>query len=130
MKHKAFTLVEILIVIVIIGILVTIALPSYQNYLLRARRADAWSALTQDQTILERCYAQNFSYNGTCGNLPAYPHNSAQGFYSITLSNLSASTYTLTATAISTQAKDTACATLTLDQANQKSGTSSSCWSR
>ncbi|MFI4962504.1 MAG: type IV pilin protein [Legionellales bacterium] len=134
MKAPGFSLIELLIVLVIIGILSAIAYPSYSNYILKARRADAMATLAQDQIILERCYAQNFSYNSACTSLPTFPQTSTQGFYSIDLSNLGATTYTLTATPLGTQTKDTSCSQMTVDQANDKtasdaSGTAqTSCW--
>lgn len=134
-KVLGFSLVELLVVIVILGILTVIALPSYLNWIQTANRADAMATLAQDQTILERCYGQNFAYNKACAAAPAFPQASPQGFYTITLTNLTASTYTLTATATGTpQTKDTACISMSLDQANQKtaldtSGTSQTgCW--
>ncbi|HCA89707.1 MAG: type IV pilin [Legionellaceae bacterium] len=130
-----FTLIEILIVLVIVGILISFAYPAYRQYILSANRVDAMSALTQDQTIFERCYAQNFSYSATCAARPSYPRNSEQNLYSISVSNLTATTFTLTATAIGNQTKDTKCRSFSLNQANQKTAVDSSganqdatCW--
>ncbi|KGP63367.1 type IV pilin [Legionella norrlandica] len=129
-----FTLVELLVSLVIMGILVSIAYPSYVQYIQKSRRADAHSTLTQDQIILERCYSQNFSYAAACGALPSFPQNSPQGYYTINISNLSATTYTLTATPVGTQAKDTKCASMSINQANVKTAVDSSsaaqteCW--
>lgn len=134
-RTRGFTLLELMIALAVVGVLTAIAYPSYKMSMLKSHRTDAMAALAQDQSILERCYAQNFSYAG-CASLPAFPHNSTQSYYSISLSNLSASTYLLTATATTTgnQNEDTTCATLSVDQANQKTaqdnaGTAqTSCW--
>lgn len=127
-KHRGFTLIELLIVMVIVGILGAIAFPSYRAWVLKSHRSDAMATLSTDQAILERCYAQTFSYNGACASLPAFPQTSPQGFYTITLTNRTATTYTFTATATGTQAQDTTCATMSLDQANQKTATQAACW--
>lgn len=119
-KHKGFTLIEVMIAVLLIGILCAIAYPSYLSYILKSHRSDALATLTQDQIILERCYAQNFSYNQACASLPAFPQVSAQGFYSINISNLGATSYTLTATPIGNQTKDTTCASFSVTQANIK----------
>ena len=127
-----FTLIELMIVVVIVGILSAIAYPAYTSYVLRTRRSDAFAALAQDQTILERCYAQNFAYNNAA--CPTSFPNSPQGYYAIALSNQAASTYTLTATPLGPQVADTACASISVDQANQKNALDSSgnqstvCW--
>jgi type IV pilus assembly protein PilE len=113
---------------VIVGILGAIAFPSYRAWVLKSHRSDAMATLSTDQAIIERCYAQTFSYNGACASLPAFPQTSPQGFYTVTLTNRTATTYTFTATATGTQALDTTCATMSIDQANQKTATQATCW--
>lgn len=118
--QRAFTLVELMIVVAIVGILAAVAYPSYRSHVLKSHRADALSALSQNQVILERCYAQNFSYSQACASLPAFPLASPQAYYTITLPVQTATAFTLTATAVGTQAQDTTCTTLSVDQANQQ----------
>jgi type IV pilus assembly protein PilE len=131
MKHSAgFTLIELMIVVAIIAILTAIAYPAYNKYVLRSRRSDAYAALNQGQTVMERCYAQYFSYAPTTATCPAVPTTSPEGYYSVVASKVTATTYTLTATAVGAQAADTGCATLSLDQAGNKTSTggSTKCW--
>jgi len=133
-RVRGFSMVELLIVMVIIGILTAIAYPAYREHLFKTRRSDAMSALTQMQMILERCYSQNFSYAAACGAIPALPQNSQQNFYSIDVANLGATTYTITATPSGNQAQDIKCASMTVNQANVKSAVDSGgaaaplCW--
>lgn len=133
-KEAGFTLMELMIAMVIIGILASIAYPAYMNSVQKARRTDALSVLAQNQIILERCYAQNFAYNAACAGLPTFPHTSPQGYYSINLTNLTATTYTLTATAQNVQEKDTTCANFSVNQANVRtasdatSNAQTTCW--
>lgn len=65
MRHvpvTGFTLVEVMITVVIIGILVGIAYPSYQNYTRQARRADAQSAVMQMANRLEKFFTYCNTY--------------------------------------------------------------------
>ena len=64
------TLLELMAVIMIIGILAMIAIPGYRQYVMRAQRAEAKSALLQLQTNQERFYLQNRIY-GTAAQLIA-----------------------------------------------------------
>lgn len=74
-SHPAsgFSLIEVMIVVVIVGILAAIALPSYNNYVVRASRAAAQTELLQLASLQEKIYLNsnaytaniNTAYNGT-----------------------------------------------------------------
>ena len=62
-SKKGITLIELLIVIVIVGLLAAIAIPSYRSYLQRARRADAKTALEQLRAAQEMFRAERGGYS-------------------------------------------------------------------
>ena len=61
-SSKGFTLVELMIVVAVIGILSAIAYPSYTEYVLRGRRAEARTALMDLMQQQERYFTQNGRY--------------------------------------------------------------------
>ena len=119
--RKGLTLVELLIVILIVGVLAAVAIPTYSNYMIRARRADAKTALEQLRAAQEMRRAERGSYEANLTALrttwggPASPI----GDYNITMVATTA-TYTGTATAFtSRQSVDTA-VPLTINQDGTK----------
>ncbi len=65
-KIEGFTLIELMIVIAVIGILAAIAIPNYNEYVMRGRLTEAYSALTQMATKMEQHYQDNRSYATAC----------------------------------------------------------------
>jgi len=60
---KGFTLIELLVAIMIVGILSAVAVSSYQDYTLRAQRADAKAVLLELAGWMERNYTATGAYN-------------------------------------------------------------------
>jgi len=115
---KGLTLIELLVVIAVIGILAGIAVPMYTNYMIRARRADAKTALEQLRAAQEMRRAERGSYLADLAALRTTWGGPAAtiGDYNITMPVATATTFTGTATAFTTrQAEDTA-VPLTIDQ--------------
>ncbi|TFH87149.1 type IV pilin protein [Billgrantia azerbaijanica] len=120
-RSAGFTLIELLIAVAIIGILASIAYPSYQDYVKDARVSDGQAKLMELAGQLERCYSDDYAYDD-CVSLPV---NSDDGYYTISGAP-SGSSYTLTATHRGSQVKP-GCKTLTIDQTGQTTP-GSGCW--
>ncbi len=144
MKHRqrGITLMELMVVMVIVGILAAIAIPSYRRYVVRANRADAKTALLQTAQQLERCYTNStpYAYNSaTCTVGVAavtLPFTVPSGTYVINhVGARDAQTYTLSATPQGSQAgDDPQCGTFQLTETGVQtvSGTqpAADCWRR
>lgn len=59
---RGFTLIELMITVAIVGILASIAYPSYAEHVAKGRRADAQTRLAAAQQWMERYYTERYSY--------------------------------------------------------------------
>ncbi|MDY6983522.1 MAG: type IV pilin protein [Pseudomonadota bacterium] len=139
-----FSLLELLVALALLGILTTLAWPSYRDSLTRARRTEARDTLLALQLAQEKfrgnCafHAQALGAESVCGSDAAsstlkMPLTVLPEHYELSIrsGSASASAYTLVATPIGIQAADRGCAPLTLsvDAANpQGVRTPAACW--
>lgn len=118
-KH-GFTLVEILITLTLVGILASIAYPSYRDSLMKGRRADAQGALSSFANAMSQWYVENnASYLGAAGTADApedigtprifattVPISGGTPTYSLTIESVTSSTFTLRASPTGVQDGD------------------------
>jgi type IV pilus assembly protein PilE len=128
-SQSGFTLIEIMIVVVIVGILTAIAVPAYQQYILRTFRDSAKACLAQHAQFLERYYSTNLTYVGAAPVLDCRTESNMDTRYTFALSNVARGTYTITATRVagSAQINDT-CGNLGLTHTGAKTAAEASCW--
>lgn len=129
-QQKGFTLVELMVVVVIIGILSAIAFPSYNAYVNDARRSDAKVALSKIADRQERYYLQNGTYTTSLAAINMST-TSDEGFYALTVPSADGSGFTATATAQGDAAKDSDCTSLSLSSTGAKTATGAApaeCW--
>ena len=123
--RKGFSLVELMIVVAVIAILIGLALPSYTGYVRKANRGEAQQLLMNWANNQEIWRANDLDYASDTEIVPP-----SHAKYTLSLSNGSATTYTLTATALGDQLKDKEqgdpCSPMALNQANLK--TPDKCW--
>jgi type IV pilus assembly protein PilE len=99
--HRGFTLIELMIVVVVVAILASIAIPSYQDYIRRGRITEAVSALSEIRVKMEQFFQDNRTYVGSCtaGTVAPAPANTAN--WTFACSGQSTTAYLVTATGIS-----------------------------
>ena len=66
--RKGFTLLEVMIVIIIIGVLASLAMPRFFSTIEYARGVEAMFAISTIRQSMERCYLMRVSYTGPCAD--------------------------------------------------------------
>jgi len=126
-SQRGFTLIELMIAVVIVGILAGVGYPAFADYVRKGRRAEAISALLQFQMAQE-----SFRVRQAAPTYNSAMVTPATTFYTYKVNSATTTAFTITATAIGTQASDTGCTTLVItdDGPDVTDATKRACWSR
>lgn len=106
---SGWTLSELMISMALMAVLAAVALPAYNAQQMQARRSDAQSALQQLQLDQARWRGTHDSHASDLASLGWTTDRSPGGHYRIHIEDATAEGYTLSATPIGAQARDTAC---------------------
>ncbi|WP_283151369.1 type IV pilin protein [Silvimonas soli] len=130
-RTAGFTLVELMITVAVVAILTSIAIPSYQNYVIRSKLANAINGLSAMQAAMEQYFQDNRVYTDASAAVLAPcdgPANSRTfGDFIVSCSAITATTYTLQAVPV-VATGSLAGFTYTVDQTDTKTTTFGPAW--
>lgn len=134
---RGFTLIELMIAVAIVATLASLALPSYQEYVRKSRRADAQSFMSEVVARQQHFLVDRRAYGTSITDAPAsnglgmtIPTN-ISSYYTVTLTtdnSTSPPSFSVKGVPAGSQASEK-CGTLTIDQRGAKTASGSgTCW--
>ena len=120
-RQAGFSMVELLVVLVIMGVLSALALPGYTRYVQRGNRTEVMAALLEAQHFMERYYSANGQYLSPANAVPILPQRlqriPIQGTvrYQLSVREATVNSYLLQAVPEGSMAGDV-CGSLTINQ--------------
>jgi type IV pilus assembly protein PilE len=135
-RQGGFSLTELLIVVVIVGVLAAIGVPAYQNYARASKRADAQQSLLRMAQLQERYFTERNAYSANTSTLGYAPLNgdanlaeSTDGYWMLDVTAGGGAAFALRARPLPPHT-DPECASISLDSAGVRGGApDADCWS-
>ena len=132
-SRQGFTLIQLMIVVIIIGILVAISVSIYEYFALKTRRVEGQEIMLTIQKNKENYLASHVIHECTLADLGNFESDD----YTFAISGASGTNYTITATAKGGQMGDAGCIFMTLNQsglrcpgADPRCPTHADCWEK
>jgi type IV pilus assembly protein PilE len=99
MKRKGFSLVELMIAVVVVGVLAAIAIPTYTRHIQRGRMAQAYSDIQTIALLEEKAYAETASYKSYADLQTSFglKIGNTQKYYNLAISGLSTTQFVISA---------------------------------
>ena len=136
-RNRGFTLIELMVVLAIVGVLASLALPSFQSQIRKARRIDAQTSLQRIQLEQVRWRSHHDTYALNLNDL-GLTSSSGQAYFQLTISEATSDGFIAMASALGDQANDTDCqrmqlrllntATVSLTSGNAAQNDAPRCW--
>lgn len=139
-RYSGFTMIELLVALAILGLIISLALPSYRDSIRKTNRSDAHITLSRLATLQERYFFQNNKYTGDFADILSSatsgdPLATDEGHYVVVLTVTGSGTgWNMVATPVGDQTNDAECQSLTLTSLGSKTAVNSNgdpstaCW--
>lgn len=136
-RKNGYSLIELMVTVAVVGVLVSISVPTYKNYTMKSRRSEGRSFAMEIMQRQEKYYNENNTYTTNLAQLgysSATP-TSEKGYYQVTATAASdgiTNNVIITAQPIGSQTSDTECGSFIYNSNGVKSTSTSSttCWNK
>ena len=132
-RQQGFTLIELMIVVVVIGILSAVAMPAYTDYVKRGKAAEATSTLADLRIKMEQYFQDHQQYTNVSVAVlaPCSPGAGTTKYFTYSCTTQTVSTYTISAAPIAGQGVDNFA--FSVNEGNAKTSTfdgtvGATCW--
>ena len=128
-RANGFTLIELVVVMVVLGILAAIAIPNYSEYVQRGHRSAAQAYISDLASRQVQFFIDRRAYADTVAALNVPAPAEIANRYTVTIAAVAGppATFTVTATPSGAQASDR-CGVMTIDQTGTKGAAGTRCW--